>query len=196
MRGAALVLTLGLSCGLAVAGEPRHESSAESPAIAPRYLLMDVQGRAVSSEDFRGRFQLVAFGFVSCPDVCPTTLLEVSEVLSRLGPRATALQALFITVDPERDTREVLREYAAAFDKRILALTGHPDFIRRAADSFRVRYEKVAEPGAAPGNYTMSHTASLVLLDPAGRFVARFPYGTAADAIAARIVAAMEGGAR
>lgn len=192
MRCLALVLALCFACGLAAGAESRHEATAEAPAIAPRYLLMDVQGRAVSSEDFRGRFQLVAFGFVSCPDVCPTTLLEVREVLARLGPRAGNLQALFITVDPERDTREILREYAAAFDKRILALTGHPDFVRRAAESFRVRYEKVVEPGAAPGNYTISHTASLVLLDSAGRFLARFPYGLKADAIATRILAAMD----
>lgn len=195
MRAAAALLALFLACGGAVA-QPRHEAPAEAPTIAPRYLLMDVQGRAVNSEDFRGRFQLVAFGFVSCPDVCPTTLQEIKEVLARLGPRATSLQPVFITVDPERDTREVLREYAAAFDKRILALTGHPDFIRRAAESFRVRYEKVSEPGAAPGNYTMSHTASLVLLDPAGLFVARFPYGMTAEAITARIMAAMDSDAR
>ncbi|MDP2825187.1 MAG: SCO family protein [Sulfuritalea sp.] len=163
----------------------------DSAPLMPRYLLMDVQGRAVSQEDFRGRFQLVSFGFISCPDVCPTTLLEVKQILEMLGARAARLQPVFVTVDPERDTREVLREYTAAFDQRILGLTGSPELIRRAADSFRVQYEKVREPGAAADNYTMSHTAGMVLLDTYGRFLARFPYGTPAREISERIRAAM-----
>ncbi|MBK7024175.1 MAG: SCO family protein [Sulfuritalea sp.] len=157
----------------------------------PRYLLMDVQGRAVTHEDFRGRFQLVSFGFVSCPDVCPTTLLEFKHVLELLGREAQRLQPIFITVDPERDTRAVLRDYTAAFDPRILALTGSPELIRRAADSFRIQYEKVREPGAAPDNYTMNHTAGMVLLDGQGRFVARFAYAMPAAEIVQRIRAAM-----
>jgi protein SCO1/2 len=157
----------------------------------PRYLLMDVQGRAVTQEDFRGRFQLVTFGFISCPDVCPTTLLEVKQILEALGDQAARLQPIFITVDPARDTREVLREYTAAFDTRILGLTGSPELLRRAADSFRVQYEIVREPGAAPQNYTMSHTAGMVLLDTRGRFLARFTYGMAAREIVDRIRAEM-----
>ena len=133
----------------------------DAAPLMPRYLLMDVQGRAVTHEDFRGRFQLVSFGFVSCPDVCPTTLLEFKHVLELLGREAQRLQPIFITVDPERDTRAVLRDYTAAFDPRILALTGSPELIRRAADSFRIQYEKVREPGAAPENYTMNHTAGM-----------------------------------
>jgi protein SCO1/2 len=163
----------------------------DAAPLMPRYLLMDVQGRAVTHEDFRRRFQLVSFGFVSCPDVCPTTLLEFKHVLELLGDKAPRLQPIFITVDPERDTRAVLRDYTAAFDPRILALTGSPDLIRRAADSFRIQYEKVREPGAAPDNYTMNHTAGMVLLDGQGRFVARFAYAMPAAEIAQRIRAAM-----
>lgn len=162
----------------------------------PRYLLMDVQGRAVTQEDFRGRFQLVTFGFVSCPDVCPTTLLEFKHVLDFLGSDARRLQPIFITVDPERDTANVLREYAAAFDTRILALTGSPELVRRAADSFRVQYEQVREPGAAADNYTMNHTAGMVLLDGQGRFVVRFAYGMSASAIAQRIRSELNAGGR
>jgi len=170
----------------------RHDAAPQDAApLMPRYLLMDVQGRAVTHEDFRGRFQLVSFGFVSCPDVCPTTLLEFKHVLELLGREAQRLQPIFITVDPERDTREVLRDYTAAFDARILALTGSPELIRRAADSFRIQYEKVREPGAAPENYTMNHTAGMVLLDRQGRFVARFAYAMPAAEIAQRIRAAM-----
>ncbi|MBI5791533.1 MAG: SCO family protein [Rhodocyclales bacterium] len=170
----------------------RHVPAPQDAApLMPRYLLMDVQGRAVTQEDFRGRFQLVTFGFISCPDVCPTTLLEVKQILDALGDRAPQLQPIFITVDPARDTREVLRDYTAAFDSRILGLTGSAELVRRAADSFRVQYEIVREPGAAADNYTMSHTAGMVLLDTRGRFLARFTYGMAAREIVDRIRGAM-----
>lgn len=159
----------------------------EPVGIFPRYLLMSPQGRAVTNEDFRGRFQLVAFGFVSCPDVCPTTLLEFKHVLEALGDKAARLQPIFVTVDPERDSSEILREYTANFDSRILGLTGSPELVRRAADSFRVKYEKVREPGAKPDVYTMNHTAGMVLLDPQGNFVVRFSYGMPAREIADRI---------
>jgi protein SCO1/2 len=199
MRAALLCVTLPLATvpALAQPAGARHEAAPADPApLMPRYLLMDVQGRAVTQEDFRGRFQLVTFGFISCPDVCPTTLLEVKQILEQLGAEAARLQAVFITVDPARDTREVLREYTAAFDQRILGLTGSPELVRRAADSFRVQYEIVREPGAAPDNYTMSHTAGMVLLDTRGRFLARFPYAMPAAAIGERIRQAMAAEAR
>jgi protein SCO1/2 len=199
MRAALLCVTL-LFVAVPALTQPvgaRHEAApADAAPLMPRYLLMDVQGRAVTQEDFRGRFQLVTFGFISCPDVCPTTLLEVKQILEQLGAEAARLQAVFITVDPARDTREVLREYTAAFDQRILGLTGSPELVRRAADSFRVQYEIVREPGAAPDNYTMSHTAGMVLLDTRGRFLARFPYAMPAAAIGERIRQAMAAEAR
>ncbi len=194
MRCSHLLLAALLAVGFApltvLSADARHEAAAaDIQPFLPRYLLMDVQGRAVNHEDFRGRFQLVSFGFISCPDVCPTTLLEVRQLLEALGDKAGRVQAIFITVDPERDTREVLRDYTAAFDKRILGLTGSPELVRRAAESFRIQYEKVREPGAAADNYTMNHTAGMVLLDPRGRFVARFGYGMGAREMAERILA-------
>ena len=193
---AAAVFLAALCCSPLAAAQAApqsaHRLGAEVPAgIAPRYLLMNPQGRAVSQEDFRGRFQLVTFGFVSCPDVCPTTLLEFRHVLALLGARAARLQAIFITVDPERDTPAVLLEYTAAFDARILGLSGSAELVRRAADSFRVQYEQVREPGAAPGQYTMNHTAGMYLLDGRGQFLTKFAYAMPATEIAARIGAAM-----
>jgi len=192
------VFVAALLCGLIApaAAQPAtgsgHLLGQEVPAgIAPRYLLMNPQGRAVSQEDFRGRFQLVTFGFVSCPDVCPTTLLEFKHVLDSLGDRAGHLQAVFVTVDPERDTPAILREYTAAFDARIVGLTGSPELVRRAADTFRVQYEKVREPGAAADQYTMNHTAGMYLLDTRGQFLAKFPYAMPAAEIVARIRQAM-----
>jgi protein SCO1/2 len=194
---AAALLVALLAIGTTAAGADappvaRHlPASPEPAALAPRYLLTDPQGRAVTIDDFRGRYQLVSFGFISCPDVCPTTLLEVKHVLELLGSEAARLQPIFITVDPERDTREILREYTGAFDARILGLTGSPELVRRAADSFRIQYEKVSEPGAKADNYTMNHTAGMVLLDTRGGFLARFAYVMPATEIAERIRAAM-----
>jgi protein SCO1/2 len=173
----------------------RHEANPDQAArSAPRYLLMDPQGRAVTNEDFRGRFQLVTFGFVSCPDVCPTTLLQFKTILHSLGNKAGRLQPVFITIDPERDSREILRTYTAAFDARILGLTGSPALLRRAAESFRVQYEKVREPGAKPDIYTMNHTAGMFLLDPDGILLATFSYEMPADEISRRIGAAIASG--
>ncbi len=194
-RPVALLFATLLLAALPALAQPasaRHDAApADAAPLMPRYLLMDVQGRAVTQEDFRGRLQLVSFGFISCPDVCPTTLFEVKQILNDLGAQAARVQPIFITVDPARDTREVLREYTAAFDARIMGLTGSAELVRRAAESFRVQYEIVREPGAAPDNYTMSHTASLVLLDGRGRFLARFPYGMPASQIVERIRAAI-----
>jgi protein SCO1/2 len=197
LPGAALLVALlagaTAALGADVAPGARHLPAAQEPAaLLPRYLLRDPQGRAVTIDDFRGRFQLVTFGFVSCPDVCPTTLLEFTQVLKILGDEAKRLQPIFITIDPERDTRDILREYTAAFDARILGLTGSPELVRRAADSFRIEYEKVREPGARPENYTMNHTAGMVLLDTNGRFLARYAYAMPAAEIARRIRAAMD----
>lgn len=194
-RPVALLLAALLLAALPALAQPtgaRHDAPPTDAApLLPRYLLMDVQGRAMTQEDFRGRLQLVTFGFISCPDVCPTTLLEVKQILGELGAQAARVQPIFITVDPARDTREVLRDYTAAFDPRILGLTGSPELIRRAADSFRVQYEIVREPGAAPDNYTMNHTAGMVLLDGRGRFLARLPYAMPASQIVERIRAAL-----
>lgn len=172
---------------------PSGHSPAENAPVtgAPRYVLQDPNGRAVTSEDFRGRYQLVAVGYTSCPDVCPTTLLEMQAVLKALGDQAAQVQAIFITVDPERDSGQVLREYTAAFDPRILGLRGSEDLTRRAAGEFRMRYEKVRDPAAPAGSYTVDHSAGTVLLGPDGGFLARFAYATPAQAVAQRILALM-----
>lgn len=154
--------------------------SAEQPDIGinPRYLLQAVNGRAIMDGDFKDRFQLITFGYTFCPDICPTTLLEMAEILKQLDADAAQVQALFFSVDPERDTLDQLRSYTGFFDPRIVAATGRPELVRRAAENFKVRYEKVVEPGASPGNYAMDHSAGMYLLAPGGQFIAKFPYGT------------------
>lgn len=177
---------------------PGHSQGESEPnAVVPRYLLQDPNGRAVTNEDFPGRFQLITFGYTSCPDVCPTTLLEMKEVLMALADKAAQLQPIFITVDPERDSAQVLREYTSAFDPRILGLRGSEALTRRAATEFKVRYEKVRDPAAPPGSYTVDHSAGTILLDADGRAIARFAYATPAQQLAQRIAVLMqEGGQR
>lgn len=163
------------------------EASFETVRAMPRYLLMNGKDRAVTSEDFRNRFQLVAFGFTGCADVCPTTMLEMQQVLAALGTRAPQVQPIFITIDPERDSATVLDAYTRNFDARILGLTGSPELVRRAADNFQVKFEKVQEPGASAHVYTMDHTAGLFLLGPDGQLLAKFGYSTSVSDIVARI---------
>ena len=172
---------------------PKHtEEPTAAVDLVPRYLLQDPRGRVVTQESFRGRFQLIAFGFISCPDVCPTTLLGFRNIIEALGDKAGRLQPLFITVDPERDSASVLREYTAAFHPAILGLRGSPELLQRAAESFRVRYEKVREPGAAAGIYTMDHSTGMYLLDSGGRFLVKFASTAPAPDVAARIGALMD----
>lgn len=169
--------------GVAQTVDPQQQVAS---AYSPRYLLMSPGGRAMTSEDFRGRLQLVSFGFTSCPDVCPTTLLEMAHVLTALGARAHHVQPVFITVDPERDTAAVLGAYTQAFDARILGLTGSVDLVRRAALSFRVQFEKVQERGAPVDAYTMDHSAGMFLLGPDGVLLRKFSYGVSvADMVVA-----------
>lgn len=170
---------LWLAIGTAALGAPTESDPAPAErAIISRYLLMDTSGNSVTDRDFAGSFQLIAFGYTYCPDICPTTLSEVSLILKRLGPLGDQLQPIFITVDPERDTPEVLSRYTTFFHPRIIGLTGQPALIRRAADNFKVRYEKHYEPGGDPTRYSMDHSAGIYLLGPDGKFITKFAYAT------------------
>jgi protein SCO1/2 len=150
--------------------------------VGGRFTLSDPAGRRVALADFRGKLVLLYFGFVSCPDVCPTDLAQVAQALRALGPSADEVQPLFVTLDPERDSPAVLREYAAAFHPRLLPLTGTPEEIRRVATAYKVFFEKVALPQGK--GYTIDHTAYTFLLDRRGEFLILFPPGTSAERMA------------
>lgn len=167
------------------------EAPAPDSGIMPRYLLKDPNGRAVMDSDFRGRFQLISFGYTYCPDICPTTLIETAQLLKQLGDDAKRVQPIFISLDPERDTPAQLKSYTAFFDERILGLTGSPEFVRRVADHFKVRYEKVQVPGAS--HYSIDHSAGMYLLGPDGAFVAKLPYGTPVPDMLERLRDALAG---
>lgn len=186
----ALALLAALALAAPVAAQSAHRLQVEeNVGINPRYLLQDPRGRSVTNEDFRGRFQLIAFGYTYCPDVCPTTLVEMAAILKQLGEQAERVQPIFITVDPERDTGKVLQTYTEFFDPRILGLTGSPALVRRAAENFKIRYAKVREPGN--DNYSMDHSAGMILLGPDGEFIKKFAFATPVDEIVKALAEAL-----
>ncbi len=192
IRLIALCLSLALAGPVAAQSQPSLELlRQETTHIVPRYLLQDPNGRSVTSEEFFGRYQLIAFGYTYCPDICPTTLVEMAAILKLLDKQSERLQPIFITIDPERDSGKVLKTYTEFFDPRILGLTGSPALIRRAADNFKIRYTKVVEPGAKPGTYAVDHSAGMILLGPDGQFIKKFPFAMPVDQIAAQITAFM-----
>jgi protein SCO1 len=159
-----------------LAGQP------QAAAIGGPFRLVDQDGRTVTDRDFRGKSILVFFGFTHCPDVCPTTLFDISEVMRNLGSDADRTAALFITVDPERDTPAVMKDYMASFDPHIRSLSGDEASLAAVAKEYRVYYKKVPLEG---GDYTMDHTAIVYLMDKDGRFVAPFSMKRTAEAAAA-----------
>lgn len=184
--------SVALRLGAPAGHTSAKDGGAPEVGINPRYLLQAMNGRAIMDSDFPKHFQLISFGYTACPDICPTTLVEMADILKRLGDKAGQVQPIFISLDPERDSLALLRTYTAFFDARIIGATGSSELVRRAAENFKVRYEKVSEPGAAPGNYTVDHTAGMYLLAPGGQFLARFPYGVTPAEIAERLAAEIE----
>jgi protein SCO1/2 len=146
------------------------------------FHLEDQNGKPFTDQDMKGRPFLVFFGFTHCPDICPTTLFDMSQVLHKLGPDADRTGALFITVDPDRDTPAVLKDYLSNFDPHLRGLTGDRAAIDTATREYRVYAKKVPLQG---GDYTMDHTAIVYLMDKDGQFVAPFDLKRTADASAA-----------
>ncbi|TBN43674.1 SCO family protein [Paracoccus subflavus] len=164
----AAAFTLGLGAWRSREGVlARQDPRLPLPLSLMDWRLTDHRGNAVSPDDWIGRPAMVFFGFTWCPDVCPTTLLDISDWLEELGSDADDLTVALITVDPERDRPEVLADYLANFDPRITGLTGTSDQVGSAAEGFRVTYQKVPREGE---DYTMNHTAGVFLFHRDGRF--------------------------
>ena len=181
-------LGLGLALAPACAGAAAARSAAETmdilmwnrePVGGP-FVLTDHAGKPRTDRDFRGMLMLVYFGFTYCPDVCPTDLMAIGQALERLGPDADAVQPVFITLDPERDTAEHLAEYVPLFHPRLLGLTGSLDAIGTAADAYKVYFAKVTT-GKNADDYTVDHTAYIYLIDRDGKYLGFFPPGTSAE---------------
>jgi protein SCO1 len=161
-----------LLAALALAGcdgqAPKFRSTDITGADYGKALaLVDHHGKLRRLEDFRGKAVVLFFGYTHCPDVCPTTLADLAQVMRQLGPLADRVQVLFVTVDPERDTQQVLASYVPAFDSRFLGLRGDAEATRATAKEFKVYYEK--RPGKTPGEYSVDHSAQTYVFDPQGR---------------------------
>ncbi len=168
---ASLALSLALALWM-VSGDSRTTGSGIAKAvIGGPFELTDHTGRTVTERDLKGRPTLLFFGFTHCPDVCPTTLFEVSELLRALGPDADKLGAYFVSVDPERDTPASMKDYLGSFDPHLKGLAGSVDATAKIVAAYRVYAKKVPLAG---GDYTMDHTALVYLLDRDGTFIAPF----------------------
>src|SRR6202048_2915033 len=182
--GAAFLAALFLCFGavLVVSSRMSTPVAQQSPAVGGPFKLIDQNGKSVSDQDLKGRPFLVFFGFTHCPDICPTTLFEMSQRVHPLGPDAERTAAVFITVDPERDAPAVIKDYLSNFDPHLRGLTGDQASVNAALKAYRVYAKKVPLDN---GDYTMDHTALVYLMDKDGRFVAPFNVNRKPEAEAA-----------
>ena len=139
-----------------------------STAFGKDFSLLDPDGKVRTLADFKGKVVVMFFGYTQCPDVCPTTLTEMQQVMALMGPQSNKVQVLFVTVDPERDTAEILKQYVPAFDPRFLGLRPSDEAaLEKVTKDFKIYFKKV--PGTKPDSYTMDHTAGSYAFDPEGR---------------------------
>lgn len=172
----ALTGVAALGFGAALLWQARAPQDLPAPritgeaAITNAYALTDHTGRTVTADSFDGQWQLVFFGFTHCPDICPTTLAYMTQVMDALGPAATQVTPIFVTVDPARDTQDVMAAYVDSFHPRMVGLTGTAAQVAVAAGNFRVWYQR-SEDATAPDGYTMAHAGHIYVMAPDGRFV-------------------------
>jgi protein SCO1/2 len=186
-----LVFVLVLAIGAAGWFFLSHNALSPAGGIGGPFALVDGNGHTVTDRDLRGRYLLVYFGYTYCPDVCPTTLNTITQALDKMGGQADRIQPLFITVDPARDTPEVMRTYTAAFSPRILGLTGTPEQIAKVAGEYRVYY--APHHSQADGNYTVDHSSLIYLMGRDGRFIAPIRADASPTEMAADIAKHMAG---
>ena len=180
---ASLIVVLAVLLGACGKDGPKFQASDVTGSTFGREIsLTDQNGKARTLGDFRGKAVVVFFGYTQCPDVCPTTLAMLADVMTTLGADADRVQVLFVTVDPERDTAELLSKYVPAFDARFLGLRGDADATARTAKEFKVIYQK--QPGTTPGSYSMDHSAGLYVFDPQGRIRLYVNHTQGADVVA------------
>jgi protein SCO1 len=188
---AAVCLVVGLGAidvyllfyGSGSAGSP---SALPGVSVGGPFALQDVDGKTVTDQTYRGKWELIFFGYTYCPDVCPTTLSAMAAALDKLGPLSGQVQPLFITIDPKRDTPPVVDAYVKNFDPRIVGLTGSADAIATAAKGYQVYYAP-QKTGDGPDDYLMDHSAALYLMNPKGEFVRIFGSDVSADQLADKL---------
>jgi protein SCO1/2 len=194
LRRVVALLCAGLgTAGLGVAQEPAPGEAARlmgelmsgKAAVGGPFSLTDPEGRRRSLAEFHGKLVLLYFGYTSCPDTCPTDLAQIAGLIDSMGEAGAAVQPIFITLDPERDTGRVLRDYAAAFHPRLLALRGSEQETHDVARAYKISYRRVAQPGVK--GYVLDHSAFTFVLDRDGRYLAFFPPGTPSGRMAAML---------
>jgi protein SCO1 len=187
--GRAIPFAIAVATAL-VLSQPLVRAANPPVTIGGAFTLTSPDGTTVTEQTYRGKLLLVYFGFTSCPDTCPTALLEIAAALEKLGPDADKLQPLFITVDPLRDTPAVMGNYTQSFDSRIVGLTGTPQQIAAVAQEYGAYYEpRKSGPGAE--DYVMDHSTYLYLMDAEGKFVRGFDADTPGERIAEAVRGAM-----
>ena len=168
LRTCCIAVLLLILTGCSPKPEFKNIDITGSSAFGKDFSLVDPDGKVRTLADFKGKVVLMFFGYTQCPDVCPTTLAEMQQVMTILGPQSDKVQVLFVTVDPGRDTAAILKQYVPAFDPRFLGLRPADDAaLEKVAKDFKIYYKKV--PGTSPGAYTMDHTAGSYAFDPDGR---------------------------
>lgn len=179
-----VLLLIGLAAwtGMAVFKVSPAEQTQGTALIGGDFTLVDGAGKTVTAEDFRGRYMLVYFGFTHCPDICPTSLLLIENALARMNGDSKKIVPVFITLDPERDTPEIVGQYVKHFGARFIGLSGSPAQIRRAADAYKVYYSKVEDENSALG-YMVDHSGFMYLMGPDGAYRAHFPHSISEQAL-------------
>lgn len=190
-----LLVALGIAAiGLIQSGAGSLIATQESgtPLIGGAFELTDHKGKKVTDKDYRGKFMLVYFGFTYCPDVCPTELQHIAGALDVIGEnRRKHLTPLFVTIDPERDTIDLMSNYVENFHPDLVGLVGTVEQIKKITEAYRVYSKKVMEKDS-PDGYTMDHSALVFLMDDKGRYVRHFSYGTDPDRMAKGIIESMD----
>jgi len=181
-KAALLAATVLVLAGCGPEAPQFRSSDVTGTAFGRDFALTDHTGAPRTLADYRGKAVVLFFGYTQCPDVCPTTLAALAEAMQQLGPEAARVQVLFVTVDPERDTAELLANYVTAFNPTFAGLSGDADATARVAKEFKILYQK--QPGRTPGSYTMDHSAGTFVFDPQGRLRLYVSYGQGAEVFA------------
>lgn len=170
---------------------PKPEAPLEGARIGGPFTLTDQDGKTVKDSDFAGQYRIIYFGYSYCPDVCPVDLQNIAQGLARFEKqqpeRAKAIQPIFITIDPKRDTPAVLKQYVSAFHPRLIGLTGTPEQIKMLADAYLVMYQAQKPEGQDATGYLVDHSRQAYLMGPKGEPIALLPYDGSPDDIAAEI---------
>jgi protein SCO1/2 len=177
-----VLVAVGLLAWMGTGVIPSADRSAGQALIGGEFTLVDGKGKTVTDKDFHGQYTLVYFGFTHCPDICPTGLLLIANVLEDLGEDGKKITPLFISLDPERDTPEVVGNYVKHFSPRMVGLTGTPEQVKQAADAYKVYYRKVAEKDSAM-DYVIDHSGYMYLMGPDGEYLAHFTHQTGEAAL-------------